>query len=111
MKRPRVRPSSQKNEKYEKVRGKTTITEKNVPGSWFSVVVSCCSLIIIIITFITIVIIVIIIYYYHFLLLLFTSYFNILYFCFGDAYHMLVKRVKSNKIESCSSIIIVIPQV
>lgn len=96
MKRRRVRPSSQKMS-MKKVRGKTTITEKNVPGSWFSVVVSCCSLIIfIIITFITIVIIVIIIYYYHFLLLLFTSYFNILYFCSGDGYHMLVKRVKSN---------------
>ena len=33
MKRRRVRPSSQKNEYEKKVRGKTTITEKNVHGS------------------------------------------------------------------------------
>ena len=66
---------SSKNEKYEKVRGKTTITEKNVRGSWFSVVVSCCSLFsIFIITTIAIIIGVIVIYYYHFLLLL-TCYF------------------------------------
>ena len=45
---------------------------KNVPGSWFSIVVSCCSLIIlIIITIITIVVIVIIIYYYLYIIITF----------------------------------------
>ena len=102
MKQRRVRPSSQKNEnKYEKVRGKTTITEKNVPGSWFSVVVSCCSLIIhyniilllllLSLPLLLLLLLIAIITFYCSLLLTF-----ILYFCYGDGYHMLVKRVKSN---------------
>ena len=73
MKRRRVRPSSQNNEKYLKKSGvrPPSLHWKNVPGSWFSIVVSCCSLIILIIIIITIVVIVIIIYYYLYIIITF----------------------------------------